>query len=91
METVCKGCGQEGGFYPPVGLCPKCRRRVRDAARVLVEVLWCLASDEVLSLLHRLAWRASTMHDGTAAEFMERTSVPVTDFDGWALASEVAA
>ena len=78
MEN-CKGCGT-ALTHAPIGLCPRCRRRLRDAARDLQALLWCLAGDAVLELLGALANRHSALYDGTAAEFVE--------VSGWPLAGE---
>lgn len=86
---LCKGC-RRVEVYAPIGLCGRCVRKVRDAARALVSLLWCLASDETLELLGRIAWRASALYDGTAAKVVETSARYSGDVgDGWALDTEV--
>jgi hypothetical protein len=85
MSELCKGC-RRVEVYASIGLCGPCVRRVRNAARELVALLWCLANDEVLELLGRLAWRASSLYDGTAAAVVDVDDLVA---DGWGLSSEV--
>lgn len=100
MDT-CKGCGllNQGGrlYHGPAGLCARCRRRVRDAARG-VEALVTLAADpEVVRLLEAVAASASALMDGRAARLvalaggLEGKREELIDEDGWDLCAEVAA
>lgn len=86
-EGECAGC-RCPGVYVPIGLCGRCRWKLRHAALTLAAILHNLATDDVLELLYRLAQRASSLCDGTAARFVRQTE-PTAECpfagDGWAL------